>query len=92
MNKKSKTDTGFYARQSVSDCIEQATLAFEKQLDDFWVMRFNLEMKFDQVAASSNPNRTDLMGIIQLQLRTLDATNKIVVALQTLARLANLVE
>jgi hypothetical protein len=76
----------------VLDCIEKATLAFEKLLLDFWVMRFKLEMKFDQVAASSNPNRKDLMALIDLQIRTINATTKMLVDLQTLAGLANSVE
>jgi hypothetical protein len=49
-------------------------------------------MKFDQVAASSNPNRKDLMALIDLQIRTINATTKMLVDLQTLAGLANSVE
>lgn len=78
-------DAGFEARESVSDCIERATLVFEKHLESYWAIQAELDRRFDEMAASDDANMTDLMMIIGLLIRTTDAGIKIVEALAKLA-------
>jgi hypothetical protein len=80
------------ARQSVSDCIEEATSVFAMQLNALWTMRVKLEIKFDQIAATSNAQPTDLREITELLIRTMNAADKTEASLETLARLAHFIE
>jgi hypothetical protein len=79
--------TGFQTRESLSDLIEGATLILEKQLEDYWAIQAELDVKFDEIAASSKTQMTDLMVVIDPQIRTSDAATRIIVALERLARL-----
>jgi hypothetical protein len=89
-NKAHEKDARFQARRSLSAIIEGVTSEFEKQLETYQLMRFELDMKFNQVAASSNnAKRTDLMEIAKLLVETTNAINNVVAALKTLARLAH---
>ena len=85
-------DTRFQTRESVSDCIQNAILVFEKLLEDYWAMQAELDMKFNEVFASSHANMTDFILIINLQIRTTSASMEIVSALERLARLLHFVE
>jgi hypothetical protein len=80
------------ARQSVSDCILDATYVFATQLDALWTMRVKLEIKFDQIAATSNAQPTDLLEITELLFRTMNAADKTEGSLKTLTRLAHFIE
>lgn len=84
------TPARFPARQ-LSDCFEEALEAFERQLYDYWVMQSELEIRLDQVAASSKAKSTDFMAINTLLLQTMGATNQIVAALRTLVGLARFI-
>jgi hypothetical protein len=86
----SDTPARFPARK-LSDCIEEAIAAFERQLYDYWVMQAELGIRLDQVAASSKAKSTDFMAINTLLLQTMGATNQIVAALRTLVGLARFV-
>ena len=85
-------DTRFQARQSLSDCIKAAALVFDKQLEDYWAMQAELEIKFNEVFESPNATLKDLVLIINLQINTTGAAMEIIAALERLARLLPVVE
>jgi hypothetical protein len=88
-SKNRENDAWFQARKLISQCIEEATLVFRKQLADYYRLQNALDAKFHELGPlSSNAKLIDLLVVVEMHAQASDSATKIVWALERLARLS----